>query len=571
LQKKVFSENISSSHMILIRSILDECDSLQNLPNMTIANAVMGLGMEGRGYLLLANCARRRGRSDDAVAHVWSFLEIACEKCSSSEADRSEDINPKNLPETLLAAEALKEIKLHEDCFAEHVLKFLYHSKDSQNKGHAWHAMRLAAASICIPDIVMNRMDTITQPDNTMAKYIRAFFQGQALGGSAIRHYLIRCLVSRFDEKGIADCGICEKTLGEWMQPFLAEIAYGHMEGLLAVPEFKEHLEGKIDDNWCRALPLALKLEFHESDEEFGTMLKRALEDSDLAFCRLPVAIWCVLLNSKKNDGCLLATEDYRSELNFDGYYFPGAPEGGLEMMRRMGQQLGVRSVCQCACGFLYVIGECGRPMQVAKCPQCRKDIGGTNHNFANGDQGVATIEQHGNVNIIGITDSQRTDAVRGMDWSSSGGQDYGERDLEPLEYRILCLLLLIPLAVFSPRRNDRLAQLRRHWDAFKAVSGTSSDTEGQQLLVGILVRAAQDSDVVNALTMTGCDYGSFDMRLATETTFRTALRSVFNGQTPDKIVAEVQQRMDKLEDERQVCFVLMTRRLFYVYLFQCI
>jgi len=202
--------------------------------------------------------------------------------------------------------------------------------------------------------------------------------------------------------------------------------------------------------------------------------------------------------------------------------------------------------------------------MQVAKCPQCRKDIGGTNHNFANGNQGVATIEQHGNRNIIGITDMQRTDAVRGMDWSSSGGQDYGERDLEPLEYRILCLLLLIPLAVFSPRRNDRLAQLQRHWDAFKAVSGTSSDTEGQHLLVGILVRAAQDSDVVNALTMTGCDYGSFDMRLATETTFCTALRSVFNGQTPNKIVAEVQQRMDKIEDERQVSFVLIIRRLSY-------
>jgi len=210
--------------------------------------------------------------------------------------------------------------------------------------------------------------------------------------------------------------------------------------------------------------------------------------------------------------------------------------------------------------------------MQVAKCPQCRQDIGGTNHNFANGNQGVAIFEQQGNFNIRGMADSQRTDAVRGMDleWFIEG-QGHRERDLEPLEYRILCLLLLIPLAVFSPRRNDRLAQLRRHWDAFKAVSGTSSDTEGQHLLVGILVRAAQDSDVVNALTMTGCDYGSFDMRLATETTFRTALRSVFNGQTPDKIVAEVQQRMDKLEDERQVCFVLMTRRLFYVYLFQCI
>lgn len=37
-----------------------------------------------------------------------------------------------------------------------------------------------------------------------------------------------------------------------------------------------------------------------------------------------------------------------------------------------------------CPKGHYYVIGECGRPMEVASCPECRNQIGGQNHALVN-------------------------------------------------------------------------------------------------------------------------------------------------------------------------------------------
>jgi hypothetical protein len=41
----------------------------------------------------------------------------------------------------------------------------------------------------------------------------------------------------------------------------------------------------------------------------------------------------------------------------------------------------------KCDCGYTFFIGECGRPMEVAKCPQCQKKIGGTDHNKTDSTQ----------------------------------------------------------------------------------------------------------------------------------------------------------------------------------------
>jgi hypothetical protein len=190
--------------------------------------------------------------------------------------------------------------------------------------------------------------------------------------------------------------------------------------------------------------------------------------------------------------------------------------------------------------------------MEVGQCPSCKRPIGGTNHAYVNGPQFVGAVEQAGNLAISGHVDRGETDVVRGIDinWFEAGN-GYCERGLEPLEYRILCLLLLIPLAVFSPQRKNRCQQLRRHWEAFKLVSGMSSDTEAQHLLLGILVRSAQkpvgqpvQKELFEALAMARCDFGNLGARTATETSFRMALRTALNGDQPHKIVAEVQARI---------------------------
>ena len=216
---------------------------------------------------------------------------------------------------------------------------------------------------------------------------------------------------------------------------------------------------------------------------------------------------------------------------------------------------MGVRSINQCVCGELYTIGDCGKPMDIGRCSSCRRSIGGTNHQYVNGqNQGVSVIEQQGNLAIAGITDAGRSDIVRGLDinWFQEG-QDYRERELEPLEYRVLCLLLLIPLAVFSPR-TERRAQLGKHWNAFRVVSGSASDTDAQHLLLGILVRLAQHKpDLIGSLAMAKFNFTRPQERADAENSFRIALREVINGDTPNQIVSEVQTRINDTDSVRQV------------------
>jgi hypothetical protein len=468
------------------------------------------------------------------------------------------------------------------------VLEFL--CKVEQPQRQAWLAMRLAAASISIPELVFKNLYLILTSDartrfeetemysptfefsdketfRQRVKHISDFFQCEEHGGRAIRNFLIRCLVSKFDETGLAAVGICSTTLGDWIEPFISPIVQGRMEGLLAVPHFQENLKDDIDEDWPNALDTALRREdsmqtAYES-AEFARQLKKALDDPDdeheLAFCRLPCAIWCVLLRTLEDKACLIATQDYRDESNLDKYFFPGAPDGPMEMMRRLGPVAGFRTLNRCPCGEIYAIGECGRPMEVSQCTSCRRQIGGTAHNFVNGhNQGVAVIQQQGNLNVPGIHDQGQTDDVQGIHilWFQDGF-GYRERDLEPLEYRILCLLLLMPLAAFSPRKEDgqkvRRAQLRKHWDAFKLVSGRFSDTEAQHFLIGILVRASGRPRLLEQLAMSGCDFTRKEARADTEESFTSALKMIMNGDSIDNIVADVQASINDIEKTRQV------------------
>jgi hypothetical protein len=323
---------------------------------------------------------------------------------------------------------------------------------------------------------------------------------------------------------------------------------------MLAVPGFDDNLTGRIDDEWPDALRSALQsndtmdqehdLDFHE----FGGILKSVLGGaSNLAFCRLPCAIWCVLLSSL-TDKSLLARREYRNEVNLGACCFPAAPEGGLELLRRLGAQgMDIRSINRCNCGELYAIGNCGQPDQVGRCPACGNAIGGTGHQYVNGPQFVAAVPQSGNINVGSHVDRGESDVVRGIDvnWFVAD-QGYRERHLEPLEYRILCLLLLIPLAVFSPQRERRCTQLKLHWEAFKLVSGSCSDTDAQHLMLGILVGAAQQPNLLRGLAMADCDFGNVSARAKAEATFCTALRNVLEmiGGQPAKIVQDVQARI---------------------------
>lgn len=53
-----------------------------------------------------------------------------------------------------------------------------------------------------------------------------------------------------------------------------------------------------------------------------------------------------------------------------------------------------------CANGHPFTIGECGMPMEEARCPQCNALIGGTEHQAVEGVRHAADLENE----LAGLT-----------------------------------------------------------------------------------------------------------------------------------------------------------------------
>ena len=78
-----------------------------------------------------------------------------------------------------------------------------------------------------------------------------------------------------------------------------------------------------------------------------------------------------------------------------------------------------VTSLNQCSCGYYYFIGNCGRPSEETSCPECKKKIGGINHNYAASKPQVVTNKSF--LEMYGRLEKQ-------------GGKKYKQRDLDQID-----------------------------------------------------------------------------------------------------------------------------------------
>lgn len=269
------------------------------------------------------------------------------------------------------------------------------------------------------------------------------------------------------------------------------------------------------------------------SDTNSGATLAT---NSGLEFCLQPLLLWNVMLLTLAPES-QLASEDFCNDRHTSNELVPAVNGGMVEMIRKMRAELGINSINQCPCGYIYGIGECGQPMETRRCPQCGSPIGGTNHNWATGvNQGTGMANY--NDDEKGIP----------LHWVISGA-GYTERDLSPLQYRLLSVLVLFPLAVFSPRRSERIDQLRKHWKELKEVSKLSSDTQAQHWMLGILHRAfLRGPGSVAALAMSGHAWSSSDGRRQAEVQFARELQQVLGADSPVLLVENVQKQLNDLE-----------------------
>lgn len=281
-----------------------------------------------------------------------------------------------------------------------------------------------------------------------------------------LRNFTIRKIMSMHGESGMEKSRAHLKAMSPeaceelpWYEPFMNPPRQGVDELLVCVPGF----DGGGGDGLWKAFAL--------------TTDPVRLSEECSAF-EGPALLWNALISpggTLHARGGGFAMPYYARQVA--ALTLPGVGLSGLELVRSISDGT---SVNRCpSCKFLYSIGNCGMPGSTAKCPGCGNVLGGEFHLFADGrNHGVSGEESE---HIVGLPETLESSI------------DFKEGILEPLEYRVLWLLMLFPLLCNQTGENEvntRVQQASKAWHAFKAVSGLSSDEEASAALIALLLEA---------------------------------------------------------------------------------
>ncbi|KAH3784679.1 hypothetical protein DPMN_162643 [Dreissena polymorpha] len=112
------------------------------------------------------------------------------------------------------------------------------------------------------------------------------------------------------------------------------------------------------------------------------------------------------------------------------GMFLPTMPEDNWEEIRDvlLAGKDGNLVVYACPNGHRYTIGECGRPTETSICPECQAEIGGVDHDSA-----------EGNVRLTGQDSTQKGHILQK---AVQGGSPRPERDLMPVQCAAIKLIL---------------------------------------------------------------------------------------------------------------------------------
>eukprot|EP00026_Physarum_polycephalum_P000039 Phypoly_transcript_00039.p1 GENE.Phypoly_transcript_00039~~Phypoly_transcript_00039.p1 ORF type:complete len:2184 (+),score=253.33 Phypoly_transcript_00039:2045-8596(+) len=92
----------------------------------------------------------------------------------------------------------------------------------------------------------------------------------------------------------------------------------------------------------------------------------------------LSVHIFCVVVASPHQSFLIELCENPSVKLNCR--YFPSMPDNMFQVLAGLQGGMGVTQFYVCPCGEPFGIGNCGQPMQLWRCVQCGRQIGGQNH-----------------------------------------------------------------------------------------------------------------------------------------------------------------------------------------------
>ncbi|KAK6501312.1 hypothetical protein TWF481_009153 [Arthrobotrys musiformis] len=93
------------------------------------------------------------------------------------------------------------------------------------------------------------------------------------------------------------------------------------------------------------------------------------------------------------------AVERAKRSVNGEVFYAKVTSDEEVMIVRAMAQDLsGSGHWYYCVNGHPFAIGDCGMPMQSARCPECGERIGGQNHDLAEGVRSATDFEERNNI-----------------------------------------------------------------------------------------------------------------------------------------------------------------------------
>ena len=104
-------------------------------------------------------------------------------------------------------------------------------------------------------------------------------------------------------------------------------------------------------------------------------------------------------ISSSNTESILSPLVDIARGSNFETLFLPTFPDSTQQRLKQINiRQVSFTTYNQCPNGHLYTIGECGKAMESATCPECGSKIGGENHKLNTGNAVIGRREEAVNI-----------------------------------------------------------------------------------------------------------------------------------------------------------------------------
>ncbi|KAH8811111.1 hypothetical protein F5884DRAFT_876247 [Xylogone sp. PMI_703] len=164
-------------------------------------------------------------------------------------------------------------------------------------------------------------------------------------------------------------------------------------EELIAECDVKSQIAASVEGHlyWARFVALERGIAEMESTELLQTMTSLVDEARD----HLKQAEAICIRYPGQTAGMLNEVEEVKSMLRDSTFYLPVSNEEKAAVYAAMAREFrGTGHWYYCENGHPFTIGECGMPMERARCPQCDAQIGGQGHQAVDGVQRATDIEE---------------------------------------------------------------------------------------------------------------------------------------------------------------------------------